>query len=136
MVDNKFSCPPTELKLALEERGLELRNWTMKEGRLSVIVPLIDQNNSVLNVSAEDPEVGSYVRNKVEEWGPSAFLYIITENAGGECRVGLVGSRGENQKRYRSDDWQQVSSAKEAIDAVMNIWNNRDAWMNAYVANA
>lgn len=133
MFDNDKLGDRQELIRALNEVGLEAREFVTDDGKKKVIVPLLDMGYTTPIVAAENPELRTYLVQAAKSWSHQTYLYISTQRLAGETQVGVLGDHAEIGEKFSSKIWKSVSSVETAVAAFQDLWEQRDTWLNNFM---
>lgn len=135
MISNDDPSHREQILQALKEAGLGAREYRDPQGREQVIVPVLDTGVTPAIIAAQDPELRTYFRKTARDWPHRAFLYITTMGQAGSMEVGVVGHNGETDEDYLPEEWGQVETVEEVVEAFQGLWRTRDALLNAFMGD-
>jgi hypothetical protein len=117
---------------ALRQTGMQVRE-PEAEDRDFIYLPLLDTGVTPMINTAQDPELRSYFRQSGKRWPQRAYLYICTAGESPPWRIGVIGHNGETDEDYSPEEWQEVDSVEEAVEAYTRLWRARDTLLNSFI---
>lgn len=119
---------------ALRQTGMQVRE-SEDDNENYIYVPLLDTGVTPMINTAQDPELRSYFRQSGKRWSTRAYLWICTSGESTPWRIGVIGHNGETDEDYIPEEWQEVNSTEEAVEAFNKMWDSRDTLLNAFIGS-
>jgi hypothetical protein len=123
------------LKQALTDAGMTPTEFSDRQGKSYVVVPLLDTRTDPIIIPAEDPELRAYFRSSAKTWSYPAYLYICSGSTRAPWQVGVIGHSGHTDEDYTPDEWKDAATIEQAVEEFQGLWANRDALLNAFVGD-
>jgi hypothetical protein len=121
-----------QLVETLRQTGMQIREHD-EEGNDYIYLPLLDTGVTPMINTAQDPELRSYIRQSGKRWSQRAYLYICTAGSTPPWRIGVIGHDGETGEDYTPEEWQEVETLEEAVEAYNKLWKSRDSLLSAFI---
>jgi hypothetical protein len=121
-----------QLIQALKETGMQVRE-PEADGEDYIYVPLLDTGVTPMINTTQDPELRSYFRQSGKRWPQRAYLYICTRGNSPPWRIGVIGHNGITEEDYAPEEWKEVNTIEEAVEAYNKLWDSRDTFLNSFI---
>lgn len=134
MFENDDPKQRKQLIKALKKNGLDAWELNSGGGTMHVIVTLFDFSVNPLVNSATDATLFSKLESTSKEWTSDGYLYIATNSLQSDCEIGLMGWDGRTDAQVSLEAWKPIESLEEAVQTIQQHWNDRDKYIQAYLA--
>lgn len=134
MFENDDPTQRENLIKALTSLGMDAWELNSGGGTMHVIVTLFDYTVYPPVNAARNPTLRSELQEATSAWPAESYLYLATNSLQTECEIGLMGVDGRTGAQVSLEEWKPVSSIEEAIDAIQQLWNERDTWLRRYLS--
>lgn len=134
MIDNRNPKDREVLIKTLQAQGLDAFEWESLEGIDHVCVPILATfEDTPITINTTTKEMREKVEEALGDTPYEAYLYIATNSRDYPCEVGVMGTYPDGRRQFASNDWTPVETLDEATGKFLELWRERNDWLQAYL---
>ena len=118
---------------SLKSQGIIAFEWNSGGNIMHVVIPIIGIFSEPYTIETEDSDLRLLVEEHIQKSSGDEFLYISTNSLQTECEIGVMGQNGVTGSQFASDEWIHADSLEDATMVVLNLWNERDKWIQNFI---